>query len=139
MKRFRAVVVGIRRSNLKTQEMKRIENDMKLPHRKLALDCITRWNSVYTMLKSIADGKGVLQQMNPEVSSNVAAANSAAAALAVARAQDRDVLDTENLDEPESDGKEVTDREWAIIERMIPVLTLFFLRSVTFLTLLWFV
>jgi hypothetical protein len=66
------VVVAIRSSSLKSQELKAINEAENIPHRKLSLDVITRWNSTFEMLKRVDESRygieslGFHNDVNPD-------------------------------------------------------------------------
>jgi hypothetical protein len=63
IKKFRGVVVAIRSSSLKTQEMQAVNEAEKIPDRKLSLDVVTRWNSSYEMLKTVDESRLAIESM----------------------------------------------------------------------------
>jgi hypothetical protein len=57
IRKFRSVVVGIRASSLRTNELKAVNEAQQMPQRKLSLDVVTRWNSTYEMLKRVDESR----------------------------------------------------------------------------------
>jgi hypothetical protein len=63
IRKFRSVVVAIRSSSLKTQEMQAVNEAAKIPDRKLSLDVVTRWNSSLEMLRTIDESRFTIESM----------------------------------------------------------------------------
>jgi hypothetical protein len=53
LRKFRAIAVSYRNSPLKTAHLQAICDELGIEARRLALDNVTRWNSVFAMLKSL--------------------------------------------------------------------------------------
>jgi hypothetical protein len=63
IRKFRSVVVAIRSSSLKTEEIRSVNEAEKIPDRKISLDVVTRWNSTFEMLKKVDESRFAIESL----------------------------------------------------------------------------
>jgi hypothetical protein len=102
IKKFRGVVVNVKRSNLKKEEMEKWDQHFSIQSRALVRDVVTRWNSCLYMLRSVLSRRISLEQT-------------------FGIDDNRKEWEEEGDDILPDAAPTVVSSDWAVIERIVPV------------------
>jgi hypothetical protein len=67
LKKVRTMVTRVKRSSLTTEQVQEFNRALGIKTRKLALDCVTRWNSVLDLMDSVSSNAAALMEIDMQL------------------------------------------------------------------------